>query len=500
MLEKTFNVRNQYGQPIPYLMTDYQKEFHSESINIKGESAKDILFVKARGISFSFSSLIDMIYTGLSFDNQILPIITQRYDTSKILLGIVKWLIQNANADLGNISIQETVVKFTDTGSSIRIFPSGTAADAVRGIRLIRAMIDEYAFQRNDRQLLSAVQDTMQGKLAQILIGSTPCGMNNNFHTLVTNPVGFATFRLPVFDESKFNPKQSILEQDLIPIAPWIDLENLEKKRARDINIFLQEQMCDFLDDSLSFIPYSLVKRCEDPELLNLLGTYRANPMFIYKTVNPIVIGVDVARTTHLTAISAFEVMQIEEKVIHVQRFLFTVKQMEIPKQVDLIDKIIGIFPSTLEVRIDIGGLGIGLYEYLKKKRGAMIKGIQFGSTTGGQTRIRTGEPHQKMRIREYMIVNLRNMLEDGKVNLLPDETQAHHLTMVDYQFKVPEDDTGHADILFADALALLPTDYTVVASDPLIVKRPGKEHELPKDPNKWSMNDKIEWLKRQRK
>lgn len=493
-LQMMFNMRNQRGDAIKYAMTDYQKEYHADSLNIKGENSKDILFVKARGISFSYSSLIDLIYTGMTFDNQLLPIICQRYDSSKLLLDVAKWLIRNANIDMGRVEIHETAIRFLDTNTVMRPYPSGTASDAIRGSRLLRCMIDEFAFQRRDRELLAAVQDTMQGKLKQILIGSTPAGIKNEFYKLTQNPIGFTVFRLPVFDEKKFNPNLPIPEQSLIPIAPWIDLDNLEIKRRRDVNIFLQENMTNFLDDSISFISFSLVKRCENKDLINYLDNWRKSKEFIYSTPNPIVIGVDVARTTHLTAISAFELMKDEDgKETYVQRLLLTIKNMEIPKQVDLIDSIVSIFPTCLQVRVDMTGLGIGLYEYLKKKRGAMIRGISFSY------KMRTGEPRQKFKIREYMLVNFKNLMENAQVELLVDETQQAHLTSMNYEFKVKEDETGHGDILFANALATLPADYSMVASEPLMTTTVGGKPKVTKDRKEWTLQDRIDWLKNQR-
>lgn len=502
-IAETFRVRAPDGSAIDYDMTDYQREFHAASLNVKGEEAEDILFIKARGISFSFSSLIDLIMTGLMYRNQILPIITQRLDRPHPLLEVAKWLIINAKADLGRVEIMEGQIKFLDTNSVMKPFPSGSAANAVRSTRLIRALIDEYAFQSHDKELLTAVQDTMQSKLSQIIIGSTPCGMNNHFFKLIKQPIGFQVFRLPVFDEKKFDPHKSILQQDLIPVAPWIDLGELEKKRLRDLNIFLQEQMCDFLDDSIAFIPFSLVKRCERADLVNYFTMMRNNPNFTYNTTNPVFIGVDVARTTHLTAISVFEHTKDEDgKTVYIQRYLQTIQGMEIPKQVELIDRLIGRFPSTMQVRIDMTGLGLGLYEYLHKKWGEKVRGIQFASGAGMQTRIRTGEPRQKTKIRDYMVVNLKQLMEGNQVELIFDELQQKHLTSINYEMKVKEDETGHGDILFAVAMALLPHDYSVIAAEPLITGTGSfdSKPEIPKDPKKWSLNDRIEWLKRQRR
>lgn len=497
LLEKSFSVRDERGQKTDYNMTDYQKEFHAESINIKRDNAKDILFIKARGVSFTFSSCIELIMTAYIFENQIVPIIAQRQDTAKSILKICKWLIENAKINFGEIEVLESQIRFKKTGSVLSVFPSSSASDAVRGIRTVRCLLDEFAYQQRDKELLSSVQDTMQGSLGQILIGSTPCGINNHFYTLIKNPIGFEVFRLPVFDEKKFNKEIDIMKQDLIPIAPWIDIDKLEMKRKRDSSIFMQEQMCSFMDDSTSFFSYSLIKRCEVPELINYVEGNEANggKYLTYKTTNPIVMGVDVARTTHLTAVSIYEIMDIEGKKVHVQRGLKTIKATDLTKQQDVIEELMDMFPSTVKVRIDMTGIGLGLYEYLKKKRGMIIEGINFGR------RIKTGEPKTKAKIRDFMIITLKNKMIDGNIQLLEHDLQQKHMTTMNYEFEVKEDEFGHGDILFANALATLPFDFSVVASDPLLWggKSTGAE-EVPKEAKNWDMQNRLDWLKRRQK
>jgi len=499
-IEMNFCMRNNVGQPIPYSMTDYQREFHSHSLNIMEDESEDILFIKARGISFTFSSAIELIISCMWYENQTFPIIAQRQDSAKTILDTMKWLIQNCKIQhpktgkhISEYFVMSSMkIKFLENNSQIVPFPSGSAASAVRSLRLIRAMIDEYAFQRGDKELFAAVQDTMQTKLQQIILGSTPCGRHNHFFELVNNPVGFKVFRLPVFEEHLFNPQKSILEQPhLVPIAPWIDMEKLEMKRTRDYQIFMQEQMCDFLDDSISFIPYGLIKRCENPQLTNYNDIISKVLNFQYQTNNAMVWGIDVARTTHLTAISGFEIMEDDEgKKIAVQRVLYLIKDTSIPDQVAKIKNVLSRFKTTVKVRVDMTGLGLGLYEYLKKDMGAVVEGIMFGG------KIKTGEAKQSAKIREWMVVNLKNQMESGWVQLLPDEEQAHHLTSISYDFKVTEDAHGHGDILFADAMALLPLDYTVIASEPLIIGGRKEGVVRSADPKEWDIGTTIDWLK----
>lgn len=503
MIEELFKVQDQRGLPIPYKMTPYQREWHADSINILDELAPDMLVVKARGISFTTSFAIDFVITAMSFKDQILPVISQRFKGATDILKTMAWVIRNSNVPdiLNQVDIKETEIYFKQTNTVIRAYPSGKAADAIRGRRLIRALVDEYAFQSNDRELLVAVQDTMQGQLGQVIIGSTPNGRHNNFKTLCNSPVGFAFYALPVFDPHVFNSNESILTQNLDPIAPWIDLRKLEEKRARDVPAFEQEYMCSFLDDSISFYPLSLVKRCENPQLVNLAAEIEQNDNYIYHTMNSIRIGVDVARTSHFTAISVFEEMDGRQ----IQRALIAIRGKDIPTQVRFIVNLARVFPTCVRIAIDQTGMGIGLYEYVRKALPGITRGIQFASS------MKTGEYRQRAKIRDYMLVNLKNMMDGDLVELIVDELQEHHMTQMTYDFQVKADALGHGDIIFSNALALLPQNYNVVGAPPMAIARKGSlldkaapiavDHITNKLPStkEMTVEQKLQWMKRQR-
>lgn len=476
LLEKSFNVRDPIGNPIPYKMTDYQKLYHSASINILHEKAEDILFVKARGISFTFSTLIDMIVTGETFNNQILPIIAQREETAFEHLDTAKWLIKNCNVESlkQNTLFTAREIKFLRTGSIMKAYPSSSAYDAIRGKRLITGLVDEFAFQQKDKELLASFQDCMQSDIGQMKIGSTPCGRSNKFFELVKKPIGFKIFQLPVFKPNSFDANKSILEQDIIPIAPWIDLKRLEIKRQRDIETFKQEYMCDFLDDSINYLPYALIKRCCNDRLINYADHVDNKLDWVFKTSNPMVFGLDFARTSDLTAISGFEKMQFdytegdEKKVkdILVQRFLKIIKNVSTPAQQVYVEKILDAFPTTIKIRIDMTGNGLGLFEYLKKSKGEMVEGINFSS------RLKTTQRKISTPIKEYMSVNMKTLMQNNQVELLTDDLQIQHLNNVDYNFQAKRDNSGHGDIYFANALAFLPINYRVVGVQPLMTNK----------------------------
>jgi phage FluMu gp28-like protein len=493
-LQGMFNVPDNEGNPIPYIMTDYQKEFHSESLNIKRENAKDILFIKARGVSFTTSSCIELIVSALTFKNQVFPIIAQRQDMGKHILDICKWLIRNSNFKT-EVDIQESQIKFLSTGSIIKYFPSGSASDSTRGLRLIRAFLDEFAHQNNDKELLAAVQDAMVGELGQIIIGSTPCGRNNYFFELVNKPTGFKVFRLPVFEESKFDITKPIKSQNLIPIAPWIDIDKLETKRQRDAEIFRQEHVCSFLDDSLSFIPYNLIMRCIDKKLANYRYIIEKRPDFVYETENPMYMGIDVARNNDLTAIVIFEKVYVPEteKICFLERYIEVIQNMPLPQQKEKIDKLLNIFPSIVKVRVDSTGLGTGLSDFLIQKHGrGKIEGINFSS------RVPTATLHQTIPIVEKMAVNLKNLMQDDMVYFIEDDLQIHHLNDIDYDYKaLRRPGLGHGDLFFACCLALLPENYRHPASGELYTNI---KPQIQKQPWEESINEKIKRLENEKR
>jgi len=484
LLESSFMMRTPEGRTTTYIMTEYQKEFHSASINVLGKDAKDILFLKARGISFSFSSLIELIMTAMMYDGQTIPIIAHREKNAFKLIEVAKWLIDNCKIKeiKDDAEFKSGSIRFKSTGSVIEAFPSSSAADSVRSIRLIRYLVDEFAFQQHDEQLYTAINDCIQGDFGQGIYGSTPCGRSNMFFRLVDRVKRgeliskYKLFNLPVFDPTKFNPKMNIAIQQLIPIAPWISLKKLEEKREVDWRIFLQENMCDFLDDGLSLISFTTVMQRVNEELINYKTKLYTD--FTYQTENKIIIGVDFSEYVDLFAITAFEEIETEKNMIYIQRYLDYFNGIETPELFKYMQQVFRLFPTFTLCRIDSTGSGSGLSNLLKREQQHRIMKVNFA------TSITVVGEKNKENIRKHMINNIKLMLEDKNniVQLLNDTMQISHLTALNYRFEVERDkETGHGDIFFADALALLPLQQSI---NPMISNFKHKESHEEKTEN----------------
>ena len=505
VLEESFVVPDELKEPIPYIMTDYQKEFHSESINIKREHAVDILFDKSRGISFTTSSLIDFIVSAASFNDFVFPIIAQRKETGLEILELCKWLVTHCKLkeirDNVDFTERSMMIRFTNTNSRIIVFPGSNSANAVRSLRLMRAMLDEYAFQQSDKELWSAVDGALTGMFAQKVVGSTPNGTQNHYNELtqkckvgMNEDIGFYYLKLPLFDPILFNPKKRIQDQlvdGLVPIAPWVNLKKAEQRRALDINVFLQEHQCDRLDDSISFISTKSVLSVIDDSLKNLKEKFGT----VYETKNPVFIGCDVAEKIDLFSLVAFEEITYEDSSIeYKQIFLDYFRGKKIPELETYCNDVVRMFPTLSLFWVDETGVGSGLVGYLKRNHGSRIKGVNFSK------RVLIGDAKESTGIRTVMLTNLKRCIEDCQVRLLNDTMQLSHLTSLDYSMQVTRDkDKGHGDILFACALALLKSRYSSTPASLAMSSNKKSEVEIKKM-EEMSIMERVKFYERENK
>ena len=483
LLEEGFQMIDPLGNPIPYRMTGYQKEFHAQSFNVLLGGAKDILFDKARGISFTYSSLIEMIMTAVddSFQKQIIPIITHREKNSIEILNVAKLLIDNCKIkevrDNAVYTDSSPQIYFKNTKSKIQVFPSGDAADALRSQRLIRGMIDEFAFQRNAKKLWAAAKSTMRSEMGQWIIGSTPNGKNNMYYDLTNKAkkgdTSFYYFYLPVFNPEYFDVNKSILKQDLTPIAPWINLKKLEADRLADEKIFLQENMCDTLDVNTVLLSYNSIMRCVSSKLTNYRDEWLSNPLFRYNSANKIHGQIDVAKNKDFFSVTAFEELWVDGECYLIQRWLDYFTGKTTPELEDYTRKFINVFPSMESLRIDKTGIGEYLPEYLAKDFKKLIVPIDFRwkLKINDSDKVRfPGQKDEKISIRKIMGFGAKRLVDNQKIFFIKDKMLITHLNTVNYNLEVDRKTVdgvgqGHGDIFWCIGMASLVVDEVMSKS-----------------------------------
>ena len=456
LLESTYNVLNPDKKWVPYILQPHQVEWHAHDVAITHTNAKSRLVVKSRNTSFTTSTFISCLSAVPFYPNTVVPFVRQNIERAIDLIKDCKEIIKNINVvkdgdqylpfDKDEVYMKNNKSILFPNNVEFRAFPANAdAANTIRGLRVSgnAGILDEVNYVRNFEDIYIALRDAASGskdgmKAFQMNIGTTLRGRATPFNIwrekiVKQNAINY--FEWPVFNPQEFDVSRSIFSQELKPIVPWHSLEDLEQKRLEDKNRFLEEYMAQLVDSEEQFYPYDLILKTVDETL---------KPIFTAQ--GKFWIGIDVASINDFFAISVFE----EIDNVFYQRYLRYVRQVELEDMEEEVYKIINIY-KPIKVRIDAQGMGIEIAQRLKRRYGSIIDPIASNKVKGI-------EKHQTISINEYLHVNQKMMMNDGRIKLLSDDMQIQHYAVWDYNYKADSTaEWGHGDICMANGYALLP-------------------------------------------
>lgn len=142
--------------------------------------------------------------------------------------------------------------------------------------------LDEFAMHRDDREIWAAMFPILLREDGELDVASTPRGRENLFCRLRDNPR---------FERSILTLPQAV-EQGLD-----VDVEALREAMG-DEEIYRQEFLCEFLDDSSAFLTESLIASCENADL-----TPARSLDELFEEDRPLAAGVDIGRVHDLTVL-----------------------------------------------------------------------------------------------------------------------------------------------------------------------------------------------------
>jgi len=183
------------------------------------------------------------------------------------------------------------------------------------------------------------------------------------------------------------------------------------------------------------------------------------NPQFLFA-------GVDVARHHDQTVITVLEKIGCAYTI----RAILRLRDMRLPDQQQRLETILNL-PNLKHLKIDMTGLGLGLFEYTHEKFPAKISGVNFSSSVSlfspssllqihnPQSEIR----NQSVRITEYLATQLLQSFEDRALQIPIDQDLRDDLRKPErlvsssgrVSIAATRDATGHADHFWSLALAL---------------------------------------------
>jgi phage FluMu gp28-like protein len=441
-----FNVRSASGKLSNFNPEPFQQEFLAGSM-LCNKHYENRICNKGRGIGLTALISGEILIAARTMPNVKIPVTSISARTANVLLN---WCIDLADTsneikiEEGKLTIErdKTINSVCKLKNGSTIIPiSGGSPDSIRSLRAPMMILDEYAFAEYQKEILTAGERCLS-EGGQITIISTPRTadvINDEYWRIWVHAeeMGYKRYTFPIFEKDKINVHESLLTQNLTPIAPWIDIAGLERDRSRDLLMFSRENLCEPADESVAFLSWDLIKKC-----CILKDFHKPFPD------HPIFAGADIGRMQDLTAIEGFQL--VDGKYYHV--FEKIMRGIDIPTQIYEIGRLDDKY-DLHSLNIDKTGLGLGLYDYARKELGGKVRGVTFTRET-----------------KTKMATNLRNKMQDDEVYLI---NNSHFMDVI---HSLPYDTLngghtalGHQDQFWACALALMkPRSQIVDASSML--------------------------------
>jgi phage FluMu gp28-like protein len=369
-------------------------------------------------------------------------------------------------------------------------------------------ILDEFAFHENSAAIWEAAEPTLASHPDFLCrIASTPNGKHNAFYQLATDP-SIPCLKITRTDaHAQGCPVYHPVTR--APIAPAQARALAPNKRAYDQNyecVFEDESMAllthtlittaerpnlaaichqDWTPDSLAFLSSTTVPRPAfsqldnlGPDNLQLLVTTNPhsairNPQFPPDNLQPdnlkplLFAGIDVGRHHDLTVITVLE----KANSTFLVRAILRLQSMSLPEQQKRLETLL-LLPNLRSAKIDMTGLGLGLFEYTCQKFPHKITGLNFAATAPIHSiphplpPIRN--PHSEIRnptvrLTELLATRLLQAFEDRSIQIPIDQTLRDDLRKPErhvspsgrVSIAASRDRSGHADHFWSLALAL---------------------------------------------
>lgn len=300
-------------------------------------------------------------------------------------------------------------------GNGSRIVAIPANPDTARGYSA-NLVLDEFAIHEKPFDIWAAIYPSITNPLSgkkKLRIVSTPKGRGNKFADL--------------WEHNDTYSKHKVTIEDAVRMGLPIDLEEL-KAGVDDPDIWAQEYMCEFIDNTSVLLPYELLGKCESATIAD-------------DGASPIFIGMDVGRSKDLsvivTAVKLGDVLAVTE--------VTTLKRMPFSDQLEiLLSK--ASQSRVQKVCIDSTGIGAMLAEEARRKGGAKFEGVQFNVQTKGE-----------------MYALMRRKFEERSVRIPVDRELREDLHAVqrvvstggNVTYTAPRNADGHSDRAAALALAI---------------------------------------------
>ncbi len=335
-------------------------------------------------------------------------------------------------------------------------FPSGARINCLSSSpRRLRSkggdvVISEYAFHDKPELLYAAAQPVMMWG-DTMTIGSTHNGEGSSFNAMCRDARDVQAGKTerggrPLTRWSHhFIPITTAVDEGLVELINAERGTNFTREQfltqlragCRTEDHWLQEYMCQPSTETSAWLPYDLIRTCEDGACPR-----PGEPSRFFEVDTERYCGIDVGRKQDLTV--AWFVGRVGD-VLWTRRVL-VLEKTPIPEQVRILHGAIRE-AKVNRTAVDATGMGIGISDGLKERLGEYaVEGVTFTNP-----------------VKEQLAVPMRSRFEDRTIRI-PDDSKVREglhkvrktvTTTNQVRFEAERDQDGHADEFWACALAL---------------------------------------------
>lgn len=318
-------------------------------------------------------------------------------------------------------------------GNGARIVAIPANPDTARGYSA-NLVLDEFAIHEKPFDIWAAIYPSITNPLngeKRLRIVSTPKGRGNKFADL--------------WEHNETYSKHKVTIEDAVRMGLPVDLAEL-RAGVDDPDIWEQEYMCEFIDNTSVLLPYEMIGKCESNNIAD-------------DGQSPVYIGMDVGRSKDLsvivTAVKLGDVLSVID-VTELKRMAFN-DQLEV-----LLSKagwefgarrpLVNYANRVKRVCIDSTGIGAMLAEEAARLGGGKFEGVNFNVQTKGEM---YGLMRRKFEERSIRIPVSRDLREDLHA------VQRVVSTGGNVTYSAPRNADGHSDRAAALALCIRAANTT---------------------------------------
>ncbi len=318
-------------------------------------------------------------------------------------------------------------------GNGARIVAIPANPDTARGYSA-NLVLDEFAIHEKPFDIWAAIYPSITNPLngeKRLRIVSTPKGRGNKFADL--------------WEHNETYSKHKVTIEDAVRMGLPVDLAEL-RAGVDDPDIWAQEYMCEFIDNTSVLLPYEMIGKCESNNIAD-------------DGQSPVYIGMDVGRSKDLsvivTAVKLGDVLSVID-VTELKRMAFN-DQLEV-----LLSKagwefgarrpLVNYANRVKRVCIDSTGIGAMLAEEAARLGGGKFEGVNFNMQTKGEM---YGLMRRKFEERSIRIPVSRDLREDLHA------VQRVVSTGGNVTYSAPRNADGHSDRAAALALCIRAANTT---------------------------------------